>query len=50
MTPAFSGWEISQGDSSWYNSVEDTNNIQYAVELETRIWNDNAERRKRRII
>jgi len=41
--PAFSGWEINDGDSSWYNSVEDTNNIQYACELETRIWNDNAE-------
>jgi len=41
--PAFSGWEISQSDSSWYNSVEGKNNLQYAVELETRIWNDNAE-------
>ena len=37
-------WDIDGTfvESSWFNSVEDSNNIQFAKELELRDWNDNA--------
>lgn len=36
-------WKVSDSDASWFNSVESSNNLQVAKELELRIWNDNNE-------